>query len=411
MTSRRSTGPDDVDPDLETFLPDGPGPDTPRFSLGVPARGELGFFAYDLAEPQDGEALVRTLWSGVSAGTELTFVKGTDPAFTSRRDPELGLFVHGEPARRYPVTAMGYMECAEVVESRRDDLAVGQLVGSAYGHRSLHVLGAGAVVVPVPDGLDPVLGIYLAQMGPIAANGVLHAAAELAGVSGPARLNTAGSGPALGDGVRDRHVLVTGAGVVGLLTALFARRGGAAAVAVADPDATRLRAAEALGLQVVEGGDPASWCKQRWVHGSRDRGADLVFQCRGRPEVLHQALRALRPQGVVIDLAFYTEGAADLRLGEEFHHHGLTIRCAQIGRVPRGLAATWDRGRLAAETAALLLAEGPAVREHLVTDVVPVEQGPEVVGQLARRERHALQVVLDFTASATGTPAGRPGSR
>ena len=375
------------------LLPDGPGPDVPCFSLGVPARGELGFYACEVPAPQDGEALVRTLYSGVSAGTELTYVKGTDPAFTSRRDPELGLFVAGEPARRYPVTAMGYMECAEVVESRRDDLVVGQVVAAAYGHRSMHVLGAGAVVVPVPDELDPVLGVYLAQMGPIAANGVLHAAAEYA----------PGPDPALGDGVRDRHVLVTGAGVVGLLTALFARRGGAAAVAVADPDPSRLAVATALGLEVVDPAtDPSRWCKEQWVHGPRDRGADLVLQCRGRAAVLHEALRSLRPQGVVVDLAFYTEGAADLRLGEEFHHNGLTVRCAQISRVPRGLGATWDRGRLAGETAALLLETGPAVREHLVTDVVPVGQAPTVVAELARRERQAVQIVLDFTTAPRG---------
>ena len=380
------------------LLPDGPGADVPCFSLGVPARGELGFFACEVPEPQDGEALVRTWYSGLSAGTELTYLKGTDPSFTSRRDPELGVFVPGEPARRYPVTAMGYMECAEVVASRRDDLAVGQLVASAYGHRSMHVLGADAVVVPVPDELDPVLGVYLAQMGPIAANGVLHAAAEFA----------PSPDPALGDGVRDRHVLVTGAGVVGLLTALFARRGGAAAVAVADPDPSRLAVAAALGLDVVDPATDASrWCKEQWVHGPRDRGADLVLQCRGRSAVLHEALRSLRPQGVVIDLAFYTESASDLRLGEEFHHNGLTVRCAQISRVPRGLGATWDRSRLAAETAALLVATGPAVREHLVTDLVPVDQAPAVIAELARRERQALQIVLDFTAGRDG--AGRRG--
>src|SRR5919107_2418490 len=234
------------------LLPHGPGPEVPCYSLGVPAQGELGFFALDLPDLEDGQALVRTLYSGVSAGTELTYVKGTDPAFTSRRDPELGVFVPGEPARRYPVTAMGYMECAEVVDSRRDDLAVGQVVAGAYGHRSMHVLGEGAVAVPVPEGLDPVLGVYLAQMGPIAANGVLHASAEFA----------RGTDPALGDGVRDRHVLVTGAGVVGLLTALFARRGGAASVVVADPDPVRLAAAAGLGLDVVAAEDePSRWCK------------------------------------------------------------------------------------------------------------------------------------------------------
>ena len=46
--------------------------------------------------------------------------------------------------------------------------------------------------------------------------------------------------------------------------------------------------------------------KTRWRHGPGDHGADLVFQCRGKPEALHAALRAVRPQGSVIDLAFYT---------------------------------------------------------------------------------------------------------
>jgi len=46
----------------------------------------------------------------------------------------------------------------------------------------------------------------------------------------------------------------------------------------------------------------------------------VVFQCRGHPSALHLALRVARPQATVIDLAFYQAGAADLRLGAEFHH-------------------------------------------------------------------------------------------
>ena len=358
-------------------------------SLGVRAPYELEVFTLDVPAPDDGEVLVRTLYSGLSAGTELTYVKGTDPGFTSRRDPELGVFVPGEPSRTYPVQAMGYMEVAEVVESRRPDLAEGAVVAATYGHRSCHVLPAGALAVPLPDGLDPVLGIYLAQMGPICANGLLHATAELAP-----------GADALGDGVRGRRVVVTGAGVVGLLTALFARMHGAAEVVVADPDPARLRTAAALGLEVVDETQTElwAWCKEQWVHGPADRGADLVLQCRGRAGVLHEALRALRPQGTVIDMAFYTGGAEELRLGEEFHHNGLTIRCAQIGRVPRGYADRWDRPRLAEETARLLTTYAAGLREHLVTDVVPFAEAADVVLALARRERSAGQVVLDFTA-------------
>ncbi|WP_245784883.1 hypothetical protein [Geodermatophilus amargosae] len=68
----------------------------------------------------------------------------------------------------------------------------------------------------------------LAQMGPIRVNGLLHAAAALEGPRAT-----------LDAGVRDRHVLVVGAGVIGLLSALLAVRHGAASVSVAEPSAQR----------------------------------------------------------------------------------------------------------------------------------------------------------------------------
>ena len=356
--------------------------------MGVAAPGELAFFDLDMPPPAPGGVAVRTIYSGLSAGTELGYVKGTDPAFTSQRDPAFGVFVPGEGSLAFPVTAMGYMEVAEVVQSRRDGLPEGSLVAAAYGHRSCHVLAPADFIFPLPSDLDPVLGVYLAQMGPICANGLLHAAAEFEGVN-------VGS---LGDGVRGRRVLVTGAGVVGLLTALLAVHHGAGEVAVADPDPGRLAVAAAFGAQVVDERTTSAWrwSKERWSHGPSDSGADLVFQCRGRSAVLHEALRCLRPQGTVIDLAFYQGGAPELRLGEEFHHNGLTIRCAQIARVPRGLAPAWDRHRLADETAQLLAARGDAVRKHLVSDVIPIDEAPEFVSALARRERSALQVVFTY---------------
>jgi threonine dehydrogenase-like Zn-dependent dehydrogenase len=263
-----------------------------------------------------------------------------------------------------------------------------------YGHADSHTAGPDEFFVPLPPGLDPVLGVLVAHMGPICANGVLHAAADA----------RPGPDPDLADGVRDRRVLIIGAGVVGLLTGLFARHHGAAEVAVVDPTAERLAAAARLGLTPLDETAVPSWqwAKERWVHGPADRGADVVFQCRGQASSLATALRCLRPQRTVIDLAFYQGGAEEVRLGEEFHHNGLGIRCAQIGRVPLGTDRAWDRRRLAAATVDLLMGRGEAVREALVTDVVPIEDAPGVVADIAARRRHALQVVFAFP------PAQRP---
>lgn len=335
----------------------------------------------------DGTFRVRTLFSGVSTGTELTFVKGSNPALSSTWDAELGLFRPAPAADPYPVRRLGYMQVAEVVQSRTPAVPVGAVGAMAYGHRTGH--RADPLVdrfVPLPDDLDPLLGVYVAHMGPICANGLLHAAADLCGTDVRS----------LGDGVRGRRVVVTGAGVVGLLTALFARRSGAGSVLVVDPTADRRRIAEALGLETLDPDrdDPAMVVKTRWAHGAGDRGADVVFQCRGQAATLHLALRLLRPQGTVVDLAFYPAGADEVRLGEEFHHNGLSVRCAQIGRVPRGLAPTWDRERLSAETIDLLCAYGDLVRAHLVTSVVPFAEAPKLLTDLAARRRHEVQAVL-----------------
>ncbi len=356
-------------------------------ALGVAAPGELTFFDVDEPPPGDGELHVETVYTGLSAGTELTYLKGTNPYLHASWDAELGLFRHDRPAEGFPVRRLGYMEVGRVTESRAPAFAPGRLVAMTYGHQTGHVADpVRERVVPLPDDVDPVLGVLLAHMGPICANGLLHAAADHAG---PAVRD-------LGDGVRGRLVLVTGAGVVGLLVGLFARHLGAAAVVVADRTPERLAAAAALGLEPLDerAGPPWEALKRRWRHGPQDRGADVAFQCRGQVEALAGALRTLRPQGTAIDLAFYTGGAGALRLGEEFHHNGLAVRCAQIGRVPRGLAHAWDRERLSRETIALVRAHGPALREHLVSDVVALDEAPALMRALAARERHVLQAVF-----------------
>ena len=340
-----------------------------------------------------GPVAVRTLFSGVSAGTELSFLTGTHPALNAAFDPELGLFLPGRPGIGYPITRLGYMEVAQVETNSADNGAgppVDALVAMTYGHRSGYRADPLTErMIALPADLDPLLGIFVAHMGPICANGLLHAAAEICGPDVRS----------LSDGVAGRRVAVIGGGTVGLLTGLFAHHHGAREVVVIDPTPQRRAAAEGLGLTALdpEDTDPAPLLKNRWRSGPGDRGADVVFQCRGRAAALDLALRLLRPQATVIDLAFYTDNGTALALGAEFHHNGLGIRCAQIGRVPRGTTASWDRDRLSAETITLLRHHATALRHHMITDVLPMAEGPTLLTDLAARRRHVIQAVLTPT--------------
>ena len=357
-------------------------------SLGVERPGQAAMFELPIGPTGDGTFRVDTLFTGLSAGTELTFFKGTNPMLHASWDPDLGVFDSGRPARGYPIETMGYMEVARVAEPGNPSVGAGARVAMAYGHKTAHMVDPRRDrFIVLPEDLDPLLGIYVAHMGPICANALLHAAAEFAGPDVRE----------LGDGVRGREVIVVGAGVVGLLTALFAAHHGAAGVTVADAGPHRLRAARALGFEVVDERSEELWrvAKARHRHGAGDRGADVVFQCRARAQSLADALRSLRPQGAVIDLAFYTGGADALRLGEEFHHNGLTIRCAQIGRVPRGLAPAWNRDRLSVETIELLRARGDAIRREMITEVIPLSAAPQLLDELASRRREVIQTVFE----------------
>jgi threonine dehydrogenase-like Zn-dependent dehydrogenase len=361
-------------------------------SIGVLSPGRPGVLDDVEPEPGPGQAWVHTEWSGISAGTEVALIRGTDPHHQLSWDGDLRAFLPGGERAGYPVRGLGYMEVGRVSESRTGALAEGTPVALAVGHRTgACVDPAVRPVIPVPGDLDPLLGIYLAQMGPICVNGLLHAAAALAG-----------PGAGVDAGVRGRHVLITGAGVIGLLSALLAVRHGAAAVLVAEPSAERRAVAGALGLETVDDATGDSWraVKEAWRHGPGDRGADVVLQCRGHDVALATALKALRPQGVVVDLGFYQAGAGAVRLGEEFHHNGLSVVCAQIGRVPRGMAGDWPRTALAAVTLDLLRERGSDVRAHLVTDVLPFDEGPRLLADLAARRLAAppLQAVLRMDA-------------
>ena len=354
-------------------------------SLGFEAPGKAYFFDYEEGPPGDGMVRLDTLYSGFSAGTELTFMKNTNPYLHSRWDAEDGVFVEGEPSARYPVPFLGYMEVAKVSHSRSPGFAEGDVFATTFAHKSGHTADPRRdVLIRMPGDIDPILGVFVAQMGPIAANGILHADADVFGAGAST----------FGAGVAGRPVVVWGAGTVGMFCALFARRAGAAEVMIAEPSAYRRGLAEKLGFLALPEDETWRYAKSQWHDGSSGRGADFVFQTRPRSESLHLALRALRPQGTVIDLAFYQGGADGLRLGEEFHHNGLNLKCAQINRVPRQLGHIWDRRRLAAETVSLLQSEGGAIADHLITHVVPFAEAPAFLDDLVANRPDFLQIVF-----------------
>jgi 2-desacetyl-2-hydroxyethyl bacteriochlorophyllide A dehydrogenase len=321
---------------------------------------------------------VRTWYSGVSAGTELTAYRGTNPYVTRQWDAERRLFVEGEPSFRYPVEGWGYSEVGEVVDVSEDaggqeaGPVRGDVVHGIWGHRSDAVVPAAAVASRVWTGEDPVSGTF-ARVGSVALNAVLAADIRL------------------GD-----RVAVFGQGVIGLLATRLAVLHGAEVVAV-DGLPRRMEAARRMGAGEVVPVDAlggAGAAVRAWSAG----GVDSAIELSGSHRALHEAVRSVVVDGTVVAAGFYQGGAADLRLGEEFHHNRVRIVASQIGGTPPSLGARWDQPRLVS-TFMEQVRRGQVDVRSLVTDIVAAAEVAAVFERLDRGDPEILQAVLRFPAA------------
>ncbi|MEV0374504.1 zinc-binding alcohol dehydrogenase [Streptomyces sp. NPDC050636] len=310
------------------------------FWLSAPGQGEIR--PATVPKPGVDEVLVRTLYSGVSRGTETLVFRGGVPVsqHTVMRAP----FQDGEfPA---PVK-YGYLNVG-VVEEGPPSL-LGRTVFCLYPHQTHYVVPASAVT-PVPDTV-PASRAVLAGTVETAVNALWDAA------------------PLLGD-----RIAVVGAGMVGCSVAAILARYPAVRVQLVDADPARAAVAAALGVDFALPEDALGAC-------------DLVVHASASEDGLARSLELLAPEGTVIELSWYGDRRVSLPLGEAFHSRRLVVRSSQVGAVSTACRARRtfaDRLGLALD----LLAD-PAF-DALITGESAFEDLPRVLPRLAAGDLPAL---------------------
>ena len=324
-----------------------------------------------------GSVRVRTLYSGISTGTELTAYRGTNPYLTRVWDDNRRLFVDGATETRYPLAGWGYSEVGVVTEVAADISGghgvptVDDVVWGIWGHRSEAVVPAAKLHDHViPPGLHPLAATF-ARVGSVALNAVLAAETHLG-----------------------ETMTVFGQGVIGLLATRLATLSGARVVAC-DAIPSRLERATDFGAVAtvdVTTGSAAELTRSI----TAGLGADVAVELSGNTRALHEAIRSVAVGGRVVAAGFYQGEAIGLRLGEEFHHNRVELVCSQIGGPPPRLAGRWDQDRMN-RTFLRLAAEGAVDPASLVTHRVRVGDVAAAYELLDQRPAEALQVVLDYT--------------
>jgi threonine dehydrogenase-like Zn-dependent dehydrogenase len=303
------------------------------FWIVEPGRGEIR--RESLPQPAADDVVVRTLFSGISRGTESLVFRGRVPEgeWARMRAP----FQDGDfpgPVK-YGYANVGCVERGPVELQ-------GKSVFVLYPHQTRYVVPASAVHI-VPASVPPARAVLAANLE-TALNGVWDAGAQI------------------GD-----RVVVIGAGTVGCLVAWLMASIRACDVQLVDVNPDREHVAHALGVRFAS---PASVTPD----------ADLVVHASGSPEGLQLALDVAGLEATVLEMSWFGDRQVPLSLGGAFHSKRLKIVSSQVGRIATGQRARWDTRRRMALALSLM---ADASLDVLVTGESQFDDLPEVMAQVS----------------------------
>ena len=289
------------------------------FWTTAPGQGEIRTETLDAG----GGALITTLATGISRGTESTVFAGHVPPsqYATMAAPLMG------GAFPFPVK-YGYSAVG-----MRDD---GQRVFVLHPHQD-RFIAPPAMCIPVPEAVPTARAVLAANME--TALNILWDARPLLG----------------------ERIMVIGGGVLGLLTASLCARLPQARVTVVDIDPARAGIALALGCDFAS---PETAPKDQ----------ELVIHTSASEAGLHLALRVAAFEARIVEASWFGDRTPALPLGEAFHQRRLQIISSQVGSVAPAMRGRRDYAARLGHALALL---DDARLDALVQSRTPFETLPE----------------------------------
>ena len=298
----------------------------------------------------------------------------------------------GESGRRAPGMVMGHEVVGRIVERAEDvsERAINQRV-TVFNVLSDHA--------PSPEEGDPsflnkrVVGVNLGTRGAMAEYLALPARnaipvsedipPEVSVLAEPVAVALHGFHRIEGKAITPKSVAVIGSGTIGLCSLLVARSRSIESVVVLDPIGEKLERAKSFGGQTVQL-DPADDCSQisRKIEAELGHKPDLVIDAVGIEASFDQAVEMV------------AEGGAILLIGNLAQKVDLPLQTVVSNEIT--LVGTYGFDLKAFEQAVEIL---PGIQSELATFIeghCTLEETPEVLTQLAKGERQALKIVIDF---------------
>lgn len=311
----------------------------------------LNFESVPDPTPGEGELVVKVGRCGI-CGSDLHMTE--DPAFGCRHGDILGHEFAGEVVALGKgadglrtgdlVSVMPLRSCGKCEACRRGEVAWCENFALQGGGYAEYAVTRPNQCVPLPSGLSFADGAIIEPLA-VALHGVNL------------------SGMRTGD-----KVLILGAGPIGLAVAFWAKRFGAARVAVQDIAPFQEQRALDMGADVfvVDPENPVESAEQGL--GGK---ADIVFECVGIPGLIAQAVEQVRPRGTILLLGLCTKP-------DTFNSFAMLSKEVRLVT-----SAFFTRGEYIATLAAL--EDGAVAPRLLVTDTISLADTPDIFESLKSR--------------------------
>jgi 2-desacetyl-2-hydroxyethyl bacteriochlorophyllide A dehydrogenase len=260
--------------------------------------------------PGPTEVLVRTLYSGISRGTESLVFAGRVPQTEFERMRGPGMEGRFPFPVKYGYAAVGVIEAGPADLLQRE-------VFCLHPHQDVFVVPAERVTV-LPVSLPARRAILAANME-TALNVVWDATIQP------------------GD-----RVAVFGAGVVGTLVAYLSSRIAGTETLLIDREPDRAALATSLGL---------SFASPDNVTGE----FDVIVNATASQQALEAAIALAGLEGRIVEASWYGDRSVALPLGGAFHARRLSLVSSQVGSLPASHRARWTSARRLAKALDLLL--------------------------------------------------------
>jgi len=313
----------------------------------------------DIPLPGPGEVAIRVRHCGI-CGSDLHLA--TEPQFKVQPGSVLGHEYSGEivacgesveslragmKVAVIPVASCG--RCGACLAGRPADCAQKRLVSGGFAD---YAVVSAAQCVPLPDHFPTEHG---ALVEPLSVG--LHGVAK-AGLEPGAR------------------VIVIGAGPIGLVTAYWARRFGAARIAVTASSSRKADLALQLGADAFLAPDRLDATS---VADALGGPPDVVFECAGKAGLIDKGIQLIRRGGTVVGLGLITEP-------DTLDSLGAMRKEARIQ-----MAGYFTVGEFRASVAAL--AQDGATVARMITGRIPLDALPETFEELKRGKNHCKVMV------------------